>query len=62
VDKINLLSKFVYPENFGNSVKNRFLEVAFSAGNCLTLMIQGFQLYCSQYNSRDNLLNDLGSF
>jgi hypothetical protein len=29
VDKINLLSKPVNPENFGNSVKNRFLEVAF---------------------------------
>jgi hypothetical protein len=28
VDKINLLSKFVYPENFDNPVKNRFLEVA----------------------------------
>jgi hypothetical protein len=28
VDKINLLSKLVNPENFDNSVKNRFLEVA----------------------------------
>jgi hypothetical protein len=30
VDKINLLSKFVYSENFDNSVKNRFFEVAYS--------------------------------
>jgi hypothetical protein len=28
VDRMNLLSKLVNPENFDNSAKNRFLEVA----------------------------------